>query len=102
MNVTFWKHLAGFHFLSFPFLPFLLFSNSKRKPEEGKIKRPGIWNLKEQRKIKKAMFAFLRRATEMFPRSRELAYEIVILQKKKKIKERFDFVFASLIIHLLT
>jgi len=44
------------------------------------------------------VFAFQRRATEIFPRSRELAYENVILQKKKK---SFDFVFASLIIHLL-
>lgn len=30
------------------------------------------------------MFAFLRRTREMFPRSRELAYELVTLQKKKK------------------
>lgn len=30
------------------------------------------------------MFAFLRRTREMFSRSRELAYEIVTLQKKKK------------------
>lgn len=27
------------------------------------------------------MFAFLRRTREMFPRSRELAYELVTLQK---------------------
>lgn len=31
------------------------------------------------------MFAFLRRTREMFPRSRELAYELVTLQKKKKV-----------------
>lgn len=34
------------------------------------------------------MFALLRRATEMFPRSRELAYEIMILQKRKKKKKK--------------
>lgn len=28
------------------------------------------------------MFAFLKRTREMFPRSRELAYELVTLQKK--------------------
>lgn len=45
------------------------------------------------------MFAFLRRTREMFPRSRELAYELVTLQKKKK--KRFYFLFSSLIIHFL-
>jgi len=39
---TFGWEVFSFHFLSFPFLPFFLFCNSKRKPEEGKIKRPGI------------------------------------------------------------
>lgn len=45
------------------------------------------------------MFAFLRRTREMFPRSRELAYELVTLQKN--IVLLFFFFFPSLIIHLL-
>lgn len=44
------------------------------------------------------MFAFLRRTREMFPRSRELAYELVTLQKNIVL---LFFFFPSLIIHLL-